>query len=54
MESKELTLELRRLQRENLKLRMHMQILVMHPKGYAAYKIRKEYGKADCYPICVN
>jgi hypothetical protein len=54
MENKELTLELRRIQRENLKLRMHMQVLVMHPEGYAAYKIRRENGNMECtYPILI-
>jgi hypothetical protein len=41
---KELTREIRNLSRKNLKLRVHMQVLVNHPKINASKRIRQEQG----------
>lgn len=40
---RELEKELRRLRLNNLKLKMHMQVLINHPSGYASAKIRGIY-----------
>lgn len=40
---KSLTQEIRTLCRKNLKLKMHMQVLVSHPVGLASMMIAKQY-----------
>ena len=40
---RELEKELRRLRINNLKLKMHMQVLINHPFGYASAKVRSVY-----------
>jgi hypothetical protein len=40
---KELEKELRRIRRDNLKLKMHMQVLINHPLINASKKIREKY-----------
>ena len=39
--------ELRRLRLSNLKMKLHMQVLVKQPNSLAAEKICKQYVKAD-------
>jgi hypothetical protein len=40
--------EIRRLQIKNLKLKMHMQVLVSHPLNSASAKVRSQYnGKEE-------
>ena len=41
--SDDLIKELRRIKRQNLKLKMHMQVLVNHPIGLASSIISKKY-----------
>jgi hypothetical protein len=38
-----LTTELRRLRRENLKLKMHMQVIVSNPETRTSQKLRDKY-----------
>lgn len=44
---RELEKELRRLRLNNLKLKMHMQVLVNHPFNFAASKIRSIYNSKE-------
>lgn len=44
---KALKYEIRKLCRKNLKLRMHMQVLVNHPLIGTSGKIRKQYGSRE-------